>query len=149
MIKILLIGFSVIAINVILQAIASTYWTRKIASSVEKWHDEITTRRAITLLILSFLYLTLLHLIHALIWAVFIGILPATKVDFATSNDLFYYSVVTFTTLGYGDLTISSPWRMLSGFEAINGIMLIGWSTALMYSLIQNIYRSTYKSMHQ
>ncbi len=36
---------------------------------------------------------------------------------------------------------------MLSGFEAINGIMLIGWSTAFMYSLIQNIYKSTSRSL--
>lgn len=149
MFKILVIGFAVISINVILQAFASTFWTRRTATAIEKWNNEITNKRAISILILSFLFLTLVHLIHALVWAVFIGWLPATKVDFATPGDLFYYSVVTFTTLGYGDITISSEWRMLSGFEAINGIMLIGWSTALMYSLIQRIFRSTFKSIHK
>jgi len=149
MLKILVIGFSVIAVNVILQALASTFWTRRTAAAIEKWHEEINSKRAITILILSFLFLTVIHLIHALVWAIFIGVLPATKVDFVNAGDLFYYSVVTFTTLGYGDLTISSEWRMLSGFEAINGIMLIGWSTALMYSLIQRIFRSTFNSIHK
>jgi hypothetical protein len=49
--------------------------------------------------------------------------------------------MVTFTTLGYGDISLTSEWRLLSGLEAINGIMLIGWSTAMMFSLIQNIYK--------
>jgi len=141
MIKILLIGFSVIAINVILQALASIYWVRQLKKTWAKWNHQISAKRAIITLIFSFLFLTLLHLTHALIWAIWIEAIPKTAVDFATFGDAFYYSVVTFTTLGYGDITISSEWRMLSGFEAINGIMLIGWSTALMYSLIQNLSR--------
>ena len=149
MIKILLIGFSVIAINVILQALASIFWVRKISDKLNQWNEQISSRKAIMLLIYSFLFLTFLHLIHAMIWAIWIEIIPKTASDFATFGDVFYYSVVTFTTLGYGDITISSEWRMLSGFEAINGIMLIGWSTALMYSLIQTIFKSTFKTMHK
>ncbi len=149
MIKILLIGFSVIALNVILQALASIYWVRRLRKTLKKWNQKISGRRAIVILIFSFLFLTFLHLIHALIWAIWIEAIPKTATDFATFGDAFYYSVVTFTTLGYGDITISSEWRMLSGFEAINGIMLIGWSTALMYSLIQGIFKSTFQSLHE
>ena len=145
MLKILIIGFSIIAFNVILQAIAGTLWLRKIKIILEKWKDNISNYRMFRILVFSFLYLTFLHLAHAFIWAVSIDVLPKTNVDFDTFGDIFYYSVVTFTTLGYGDLTISSEWRLLSGFEAINGIMLIGWSTALMYSLIQNIYKSIHE----
>ncbi|MFV0591379.1 MAG: potassium channel family protein [Draconibacterium sp.] len=82
------------------------------------------------------------HIIHALIWATSIYFIPETSIDFNKFGDAVYFSLVTFTSLGYGDLTISSPWRMLSGIEAINGIMLIGWSTALMYSLIQKLFSS-------
>jgi len=149
MIKILLIGFSVIALNVILQAIASAYWVRRLKRTWKKWNQHITTRRAILTLILSFLFLTLLHITHALVWAIWIEAIPKTAADFSSFGDAFYYSVVTFTTLGYGDITISSEWRMLSGFEAINGIMLIGWSTALMYSLIQGIFKGSFQPLNE
>ena len=42
-----------------------------------------------------------------------------------------------FTTLGYGDITINSANRMLAGFEAMNGVLLLGWTTAMMFSLLQ------------
>ncbi len=139
MLKILLIGFIIIAINVILQAIATIYWARKTVSYTEKWATTFTTFKMFRLLILSFLFLTLLHTLHSLVWAYSLYLIPAIQSDFASFQDLFYYSIVTFTTLGYGDMTISSEWKIMSGIEAINGIMLIGWSTALTYSLIQNI----------
>jgi hypothetical protein len=145
MFKILIIGFLIVAFNVVLQAAASMYWLDKTKATLNKWQNNVTHLRMFRILIFSFLYLTFLHLIHAFVWAVSIDLLPKTGVDFSTFGDTFYYSVVTFTTLGYGDMTISSEWRMLSGFEAINGIMLIGWSTALMYSLIQGLYRYTNK----
>jgi len=43
--------------------------------------------------------------------------------------------MVTFTTLGYGDITLSSDWRRLSGLEGINGMLLIGCSTAMLFAL--------------
>ncbi|GAL68454.1 Kef-type K+ transport systems predicted NAD-binding component [Jejuia pallidilutea] len=61
---------------------------------------------------------------------------------FSSFSEAWYFSLVTFTSLGYGDVTLTGHWRLLSGVEAINGIMLIGWSTAMMYSLIQQIYKS-------
>lgn len=139
MLKILLIGFIIIAINVVLQAIASIYWARKTVFYTKKWASTFTTFKMFRLLIFSFLFLTLLHTLHSLIWAYSLYLIPIIQSDFSSFQDLFYYSIVTFTTLGYGDMTISSEWKIMSGIEAINGIMLIGWSTALMYSLIQNI----------
>lgn len=142
MFKILVIGFSIVAINVVLQALTTTYWVKSILRNLDKWHKEINKRRMAGLLIFSFFLLTLLHTIQALIWAAIMYQIPLIQPDFANFWDTFYFSIVTFTTLGYGDMTISSEWKLLSGIEAINGIMLIAWSTALMYSLIQNIFRT-------
>lgn len=41
-----------------------------------------------------------------------------------------YFSTVTFSTLGYGDIVPSEDWRVLAALEGINGFLLIGWSTA-------------------
>jgi Ion channel len=47
----------------------------------------------------------------------------------------------TFTTLGYGDITLDKDWRLLSSFEAANGLLMFGWSTALVFTAVQWIYR--------
>ena len=50
-----------------------------------------------------------------------------------------YFSTVTFTTLGYGDVTLSESWRLLGSFEAANGIILIGWTTALIFAFVHRL----------
>lgn len=52
-----------------------------------------------------------------------LGLLP----DFATA---LYFSTVTFSTIGYGDIVPDPGWRMFAALEGINGFLLIGWSTA-------------------
>jgi voltage-gated potassium channel Kch len=42
-----------------------------------------------------------------------------------------YFSIVTFTTLGYGDVLVAEQWRILAATEAANGIIMFGWTTAL------------------
>jgi len=51
-----------------------------------------------------------------------------------------YFSTVTFTTLGYGDILLETNWRLLAAFEAANGIIIFGLSTAVVVSAVQRIY---------
>lgn len=51
-----------------------------------------------------------------------------------------YFSMVTFTTLGYGDLVLGQDWRLLSSFQAANGIILFGWTTAVVIAVVQRVY---------
>ena len=51
-----------------------------------------------------------------------------------------YFSAVTFTTLGYGDVVLDPSWRLLASFEAVNGIIMFGWSTALLVALVQRVF---------
>ncbi|MNT82286.1 voltage-gated potassium channel [compost metagenome] len=41
-----------------------------------------------------------------------------------------YFSTVTFSTIGYGDVIPHPEWRLLAGMEGVDGFLLIGWSTA-------------------
>jgi voltage-gated potassium channel Kch len=54
-------------------------------------------------------------------------------------EEAMYFSTVTFTTLGFGDVTLAERWRLVSAFEAANGTMLFGWSTALIFAVVQRI----------
>jgi hypothetical protein len=47
--------------------------------------------------------------------------------DFSTA---LYFSTVTFSTLGFGDVVPNESWRLFAALEAVNGFLLIGWSTA-------------------
>ena len=51
-----------------------------------------------------------------------------------------YFSMVTFTTLGYGDITLSEQWRLLASFEAATGIIMFGWTTGLVVATVQRVY---------
>jgi voltage-gated potassium channel Kch len=88
------------------------------------------------------LFLLLLHFVEAGIYALTYYILPGIT-EFQTFEKAMYFSLVTFTTLGYGEIIISSSSRILAGFEAINGILLIGWSTAFMFAIVQFIWKRT------
>jgi voltage-gated potassium channel Kch len=57
-----------------------------------------------------------------------------------TLGDGLYFSLVTFTTLGYGDITLPEQWRMLGAFEAANGVIMFGWTTALIVAIVQRMY---------
>ena len=51
-----------------------------------------------------------------------------------------YFSSVTYTTLGYGDIVLTDGWRLLCGLQAMNGTLLFGWSTALLFLLVQRLW---------
>lgn len=86
------------------------------------------------------LFLLFLHVCEVVLWALTYSLLPDLEAFRAFPNAL-YFSYITFTTLGYGDITIVGKWRMLSGVEAMNGILLFGWSTAMLFGLIQQLWR--------
>ncbi len=54
----------------------------------------------------------------------------------------FYFAMVTYTTLGYGDVTLGEEWRLLSAFSAANGTVMFGWTTALLMALVHRLYTS-------
>lgn len=59
---------------------------------------------------------------------------------FQTFEQSAYFATVTFASLGYGDIVISGPWRMLSGIQAMNGLLVFGWSTALLFAVVERIW---------
>jgi hypothetical protein len=89
--------------------------------------------RPVTLLVMGLTcWLLLIHLVEIAVWGLFYfwqGCLP----DFETA---LYFSGVTYTTVGYGDLVLPKPWRMLAPVEAMTGILMCGLSTGLFFALV-------------
>lgn len=60
-------------------------------------------------------------------------------------EEVLYFSLVNHSSLGYGDITLDSSYRLLSAFEAANGVIMLGWSTAIVVAAIQKVYSKTRK----
>lgn len=54
-----------------------------------------------------------------------------------------YFSMVSFTTLGFGDVTLPQNWRLLSGIIAANGLILFGLNTAFLIEILQRLFLRT------
>ena len=54
-----------------------------------------------------------------------------------------YFSAETYTSLGFGDLTPTGPIRLLVAVEALNGLLLIGWSASFTYISMERFWRET------
>ena len=79
--------------------------------------------------------------IEASLWALVYLFIPEITAlpDWQTA---LYFSMVTFTTLGYGDIVLSGEWRTLAAVQAANGVIMFGWTTALIFYFIQKIYKA-------
>ena len=75
----------------------------------------------------------LAHVIEIWIWAM-VFLLTG---EIQSMESALYFSTVTFTTVGYGDVTLSEEWRMLGSVEAANGMLLFGWSTAFIFEVMR------------
>ncbi|MFK8068205.1 MAG: ion channel [Gammaproteobacteria bacterium] len=58
---------------------------------------------------------------------------------FQSLEESLYFSVVAFTTLGFGDVILPQQWRLLSGFIAANGLILFGLNTAFLIELMSRL----------
>jgi len=63
--------------------------------------------------------------------------------EFDQYHTAFYHSAVNFSSLGYGDIVMSEKHRLLGAFEALNGILMVGVSTAAMMTTFQDAIRRT------
>ncbi len=94
------------------------------------------TNYAIFLLAVSVLFILSIHTVKAWAW----GVVYVVIGEFSNIQEALYFSVVTSTTLGYGDLTLSDRWRLLSSFEAMGGLILFSASTAFMLGLMRSLF---------
>ena len=101
--------------------------------------ENLTTRsRQAFVLILVFGVVLSLHLIETGIWAMFYfwrDLFP----DYETA---LYFSLGTYSTIGYGDVVLSQRWRLLGGIEGISGVLLCGLSGAFIFAVVNVIYQA-------
>ena len=136
-----LIGAIMIALTMTIQAIGTTLWMRHVRRSSIDLDSRQQLYRSLRVLIGTGLVLCLLHALQIISWAAAYAWVVAPD-TFVSMQDAIYFSFVTFTTLGYGDITLGGDRQVVSGIEALNGILLVGWSTALLVAILQRLWQS-------
>ena len=82
------------------------------------------------------LWLVVIHLTEVSVWGMFYywqGCLPDVE-------SAFYFSGVTYATIGYGDLVLPKQWRMLGPVEGLTGILMCGLSAGVFFAVVNRIY---------
>lgn len=95
------------------------------------WREGQVHERTFTVVLMVFGLLAL-HALEIVAYAVLYSSLGQFPRDFETA---LYFSASTFTTLGYGDVVPAPDHRLLAGIEGVMGLILIGWSTAILVSV--------------
>jgi Ion channel len=83
-------------------------------------------------------WMIVLHLFEVTVWALFYVWADAI----ADVQVAFYFSAVTYTTTGYGDVVLPEEWRLLGGVEALTGILMCGWSTGFFFAIVSRMYEA-------
>ena len=137
MLELLLVTLLLVATTVAIHAFGTTYWIRYLMYRFAGPDGNFKARKELPAVTWTAVVLLMLHLIEVVVWALaYLLILPGDHLK--TFEEATYFSVVTFTTLGYGDITlVEHEWRLMSGIEALNGILLVGWTTALLFLVVQ------------
>ncbi|MCU0751437.1 MAG: potassium channel family protein [Akkermansiaceae bacterium] len=79
--------------------------------------------------------LLVLHILQITVWAAcyqWNGCFP----DFKTC---FYYSATSYSTVGFGDVLPPEEWRVLGAIEAVTGVLMFGWSTGVLFSVVNHL----------
>lgn len=87
------------------------------------------------------------HLMQAGIWAaVFLRLDQFT--DFSTA---YYHSLVNLSSLGYGDIVMTDPWRLLGAMEAASGVLLFGVTAGALLAIMSSLFtqRGAFRQLHQ
>jgi len=89
---------------------------------------------------LAFILIVFAHTVQIWVWAV--AFLFVDALD--TLESAVYFSLVTYTTLGYGDVTLQSDLRIFGAFASVTGLLTFGLSTAFLVGLVTRILPQTF-----
>ena len=132
MLRQFLVGGGVSVANIAIHALVMTTVVRvaQVRGGRGKSHSALLL---MAVMIPTVLILMMTHTLEVLVWS-----LAYSMADVASAGvDLVYFAFVNYTTLGYGDVLPVERWRLLGPMTAMNGVLLFGWSTALIFEVLR------------
>lgn len=132
MLRDILVGSSVCVLNIVIHAwltVAAIRVARALAerNTIHPW------RHLVGIMIATVLMLMAAHILEVFVWAGVYALVHAAP----EGADLVYFAFVNYATLGYGDILPVAEWRLLGPMASMNGILLFGWSTAVIFEVMR------------
>jgi hypothetical protein len=129
-----LVGSVVSVINIMIHALMTVG-----AIGVARWarlrHTEQPRLHLMAVMVPTAAALMVAHTLEVVVWALVYLIIGAAP----EGSDLLYFAFVNYTTLGYGDITPVPAWRLTGPMTAMNGILMFGWSTAVLFEVLRKM----------
>ena len=125
-------GAGVNTCNIVIHALVmvAVVWVTRTVGARNTLHPWVFL---IFVMIATVLVLMTAHAAEVVVWSI-----AYVLFDVAPSGtDLVYFAFVNYTTLGYGDVTPVIAWRLLGPITAMNGVLLFGWSTAVIFEVLR------------
>jgi hypothetical protein len=132
MLRQLLLGGGVSVINIAIHSLimATVVGLAQRAGAKRRPHPSLFLA-AVMIPIVSVLMAT--HTVEVMVWAS-----AYAMVDAAPENvQLVYFAFVNYATLGYGDIVPVDRWKLLGPITAMNGALMFGWSTAVIFEVLR------------
>jgi hypothetical protein len=127
----LLVGSLVSAIAIMVHALA-TVGAVSVARAAGRRRGTYPRLHLMGVMVATVLVLMLAHTVEIVVWSLSYALVGAAP----ASSDLLYFAFVNYTTLGYGDVTPVKAWQLLGPMAAMNGILMFGWSTAVLFEVL-------------
>jgi hypothetical protein len=135
MFEVLLISASTLLCSLLCYAGATAILVRMVVPLVPGDRGNPGFWKSVAVMMTVTLILAVMHLIAIALWAI-VFLLCGEMETFETA---FYFSAENYTALGYGDIVLSGRRRLLGPLEAVNGLLLIGLSTAGMFAVLNRL----------
>ncbi|KLK93443.1 metal transporter [Microvirga vignae] len=103
-----------------------------------KWEPRRSQAWLAAVMVATVGVLMIAHVAEVIAWSLAYAILDAAP----AGVDMLYFAFVNYTTLGYGDVVPVERWRLLGPMAAMNGVLLFGWSTAVIFEVLRQAMRS-------
>jgi len=133
MISTLLIAWCLLALTVTIHAAGLSALLSGVSSALPDRRFSPTRFWPVTWQLLRVAWrLVLLHLVEIAVWALFYW----WQQCLPDAESSFYFSGVTYTTVGYGDLVLPKEWRLLGPLEGLTGILMCGLSTGFFFAAV-------------
>lgn len=136
MLKLLLLLFFLVSACVAIHGVGTIMGLRWFNGILRKHMNHPGTVAMFWILIRIVYGLLMLHVLQILVWAAFYHISGCFP-DFETC---FYYSATSYATVGYGDVVPAHGWRIMGSMEGVTGILMFGWSTGVLFSVVSHLY---------
>lgn len=127
-----LVGAVVSGINIMIHAMVTVG-----AIGIARWaglrHTAWPRSHLMAVMVATATALMIAHTLEILVWSLAYRIFKVAP----AGSDLIYFAFVNYTTLGYGDITPVEAWRLTGPMTAMNGILMFGWSTAVLFEVLR------------